>query len=122
MKGKIFNANEELDLKKNFKKEVFENIVKFWDNYYRAEDLLSFAFKMAVYKFPDVALFAPHYSWQDMHSIELRVSLKINGISHKRPVLNSHIEQLLNERVNIFFEKPWYDNLCKVMREFFGDK
>ena len=106
MKGKIFTAQEELELKANFKKYAYKSIIEFWDNYYDVEPLLCTAFRLAVSKFPDIALFAPRYSWQNMYDIELKVTLKTNGISGKKPALNSYIIELLDERIKIFYRKP----------------
>ena len=106
MKGKIFNAQEESDLKVNFKRQVYENIIEFWDNYWDVKPLLCAAFEGAVSKFPDISLFAPSYSWQGMHDVELRVSLKTDGISWKRPALDSYLTELLDERIKIFYKKP----------------
>jgi len=103
MKGKIFNAQEESDLKVNFKRQVYENIIEFWDNYSNVEPLLCAAFKDAVSKFPDISLFAPSYSWQGMYDITLKVSIQTNGISWKKPALDSYLTELLDERIKIFW-------------------
>jgi len=103
MKGKIFTAQEESGLKVNFKRQVYENIIELWDNYCDVKPLLCAAFRRSASEFPDIALFAPSYSWQDMHDIRLKVSIQTNGISGKKPTLNSYITELLDDRVKIFY-------------------
>ena len=94
------------ELKANFKEYVYKSIVDFWDNYSSVEPLLRAAFKGATSKFPDIALFGPSYSWQNMYDTVLEVVLKTSGISGRRPTLNSYITELLDERITIFYRKP----------------
>ncbi len=106
MKGKIFNAQEEIKLKHNFKKEVYNWIIEGWENYSDMELMLGRAFEYAAFKFPEIALFSPNYSWQSLHDVIVRVSLKTNGINYKKPLLNSFIESILDERIKIFYKEP----------------
>ena len=115
MKGEIFNAQEESELKANFKEYIYKSIVDFWGNYHDIEPLLCAVFSGAVSKFPDIALFAPSYSRQNMCDIELRVALETNGISGRRPQLNSYITELLDERIKIFYKKP--EEVQKTIQE-----
>ena len=85
---------------------LYENIIEFWDNYSNVKPLLCAAFEDAVSKFPDISLFAPSYSWQNMYDIELKASLKTDGISWKKPALGFYISELLDERIKIFYKKP----------------